>query len=202
MPGPGTPAQWGRRAGPSLGTRTRGPSPGLHDPADGGDPAVRGLRNPVSTRRARRPRTPARPLGAMAPHRAGQHPAATSARTVVLAVQRRRHRKRLRRPHRRQPGRPDRPGIPPSPGLRPGPHRRVLRRRRILPRLRRTLLLPPLASVRERLRLLPPRPRQEPGSALVGPQTRRSRARTYCAGRGTCDPAAELGFRCAPVRIV
>ena len=61
----------------------------------------------------------------------------------------------LRRPHRRQPGRPDHPGVPPSLALRPGPHGRVLRRCRFLPRLRRALLLPPLATVRQRLRLLP-----------------------------------------------
>ena len=109
----------------------------------------------------------ARRVGAVAQHRAGQHRAATPAGTVVSAVQGRRHLQRLRRPHRRQPGRADRPGIPASPVLRPGPHGRVLRRRRILPGLRRSLLLPPLARVRDRLRLLPPRPRQEPGPALV-----------------------------------
>ena len=109
----------------------------------------------------------ARRVGAVAQHRAAQRLAATRARTVVSAVQGRRYLQRLRRPHRRQPGRADRPGVPASPLLRPGPHGRVLRRRRILPGLRRSLLLPALARVRDRLRLLPPRPRQEPGPALV-----------------------------------
>jgi hypothetical protein len=108
-------------------------------------------------------RTPARRVAAVPPHCAGQHRAATLAGTVVPAVQRHRFLQRLRRPHGRQPSRPDRPGVPPSPALRPGPHGRVLRRRRILPILRHTLLLPPLASIRQRLRPLPPRPRQEPG---------------------------------------
>jgi hypothetical protein len=52
-----------------------------------------------------------------------------------------------------------RPGVPASPVLRSGPHGRVLRRCRFLPGLRCALLLSPLAGVRERLRLLPPRPR-------------------------------------------
>ena len=65
------------------------------------------------------------------------------------------------------------PSVPASPLSRPGPHGRVLRRCRILPGLRRCLLLPPLARDRERLRLLPPRPRQEPGPAPVGPQLER-----------------------------
>jgi len=54
-----------------------------------------------------------------------------------------------------KPRRPDRPGIPASPVLRPGPHGRVLRRRGVLPGPRRTLLLPPLARLRKRLRPLP-----------------------------------------------
>jgi hypothetical protein len=60
------------------------------------------------------------------------------------------------------------PVFPASPLPRPGPHDWVLRRRRILPGLRRSLLLPALARVRDRLRPLPPRPRQEPGPTLVG----------------------------------
>lgn len=96
----------------------------------------------------------------------------TRARTVVSPGQGRRHVQRLRRPHRRQPRRADRLGVPASPVLRPGPHGRVLRRCRILPRLRRSLLLPALARVRIRLRLLPPRPRQEPGLALVAVSNR------------------------------
>ncbi len=65
---PGTPAPGGRRAGPGLGTGTRGPGPGSDGPGDGGEAAVRSLRNPVSARRARRPRMPARRVGTVAPH--------------------------------------------------------------------------------------------------------------------------------------
>ena len=59
--------------------------------ADGGHSAVRGMRDPISPRRARGPRPPARRVGAVALHRAGQHPAATRARTVVSPGQGHRH---------------------------------------------------------------------------------------------------------------
>ena len=72
------------------------------------------------------PGRPARRVGAVATYRAGQHRAAAPAGTVVPAVQRRRCRQRLRRPRRRQPGRPDRPGVRASFVLRPGPPRRLL----------------------------------------------------------------------------
>ena len=102
-------------AGPGLGTRTRGQDPGPHGQADHGHPAVRGLRNPLSPRRARRPRARARRVGAVAQHRAGQHRAATRARTVVPPSQGHRRLQRLRRPHRRQPRRhrsPRHSGLP------------------------------------------------------------------------------------------
>jgi hypothetical protein len=141
---------------------------------DGGDSAVRAMRNPVSTRRARGP--------GQLPAEWEQWPSTVQASIVrrhqsgqwYLLFKGRCYLQRLRRPHRCQLGRPDRPGIPASSALRPGPRRRVLRRCRILPGLRRSLLPPPLERIRERLRLLPPRPRprQEPGPTLVGPVAR------------------------------
>ena len=82
-------------AGPGLGTRTRSQDPGPDGPADSGHSAMRGLRNPLSPRRARRPRTRARRVGPVARHRAGQHRAATQARTVVPPGQGHRHVQRL-----------------------------------------------------------------------------------------------------------
>lgn len=67
-----------------------------------------------------------------------------------------------------QPRRSDRRGVPASPALRPGPHGLVLRRRGILPGLRRSLLLPLLARVRDRLRLLPRGHGKSLGLTLVG----------------------------------
>src|SRR5260370_42449158 len=69
--------------------------------------------------------------------------------------------------------------------LRPGPHGqhgRVLRRRRTVPGLQRPLLLPALARVRHWMRLLPPRPRQEPGAALGVVPASLAAPRTASAG--------------------
>ena len=91
---------------------------------------------------------------------------------------------RLRRPHRRHPGRADRPGVPASAVLRPGPHGRVLRRRRILPGLRRPVLLPALARVRR------------PDTATAPAATARAWTRTGSHDR----PVTISGGRWAPRR--
>jgi len=69
---------------------------GPHGRTDGGHSRLRGMRHPVSPRRARSPRTRTRRMGAVARHRAGQHRAPTRARPVVSAVQGRRNLQRLR----------------------------------------------------------------------------------------------------------
>jgi hypothetical protein len=62
---------------------------GMWERVDGGyrDYAVRGMRYALSPHRAGGPRPIPRRVGALAPHCAGQHRAATRARTVVSAVQ-------------------------------------------------------------------------------------------------------------------
>ena len=122
-----------RSAGPTA--RTCRPSPGTGKArlrsgpdgrGDGGHCALRGMRNPLSARRARGPRTVARRVGTVAQQRARHRPAATRAGTLVCPGQGPRHLQWLRRPHRRQPGRPDHTGLPVPLELRPGPHGRVL----------------------------------------------------------------------------
>jgi hypothetical protein len=88
MPGPGLPDKGRRPAGRRQGTRTRGPGPGPGDQADGGHSAVRGVRIPLSPRRARGPRASARRVGAVARHRAGQHRPGARAGTVGICCSR------------------------------------------------------------------------------------------------------------------
>ena len=129
----------------------------------------------------------------------------TRARTVVPPGQRHRHVQRATA----APSTPTAPGRSPGrsglPCASPRSTGRVLRRCRILPRLRRPLLLPALAPLRHRIRLLPPRARQGPGPALVAVNRypgHMSTARTIGTGRWTCDHAAELGFHRSAVRVV
>ena len=120
------------RPGLSPGIGNVRPSWAEHGPGRWWYPPCCGLRQPRQPASSSWPQAKYPPNGRSGPAPCRPASAATPAGTVVSAVQRRRWLQRLRRPHRRQPGRADRPGIPASPALRPGPHRRVLRRCRIL----------------------------------------------------------------------
>ena len=110
-PGPGDARPQARTRAPSPAEqRTRGQDPGPHGQADGGHPAVRGMRSPCSPHRARGPRPAARRMGPVARHRAGQHPAATPARTVVPPGQ----------GHRARTTATATPSTPAAPGRSPG----------------------------------------------------------------------------------